>query len=99
MKFHFWDNYQNMLDVIIWKKQIISPIWNTHGVPLKLINYTLSASTVWALMSRVNGEIEVDTIEVVYSQRSTHLQQKTMNKLVQAYFKAYQDYLTNDEQQ
>lgn len=88
-----------MLDIIIWKKPFTPPIWNNHGVPLRLINYTLSASTVWALMSRVNGEIEVDTIEIVYSQRSIPLQQKAMTKLVEEYFGAYQDYLTGDAPQ
>lgn len=95
MKFDFWDNYHNMLDVIIWKKKFIQPIWDNQGIPLKLLSVKLSSSKIWALMSIVNGAPQINNIEIVYSQRSIPLQQKAMQKLVEAYFKAYRDHLTD----
>ena len=99
MRFDFWDNYQNMLHVVIWKNKFIPPVMDNTGVPLRLINYTLSASTVWALMSRVNGEIQIDNIEVDYSQRGTKLNRQAMKKLVETYFELYRDNLKHAEPQ
>jgi len=95
MKFDFWDNYHNMLDIIIWKQKFIPPIWDNSGIPLRLVR----VEAVWALMSRVEGEIQIDNIEVDYSQRGTKLNRQAMKKLVQAYFKAYQYHLKHAEPQ
>ena len=65
MKFDFWDNYQNMLDVIIWKKPFIQPIWDNKGIPLKLFCVKLSTCKVWALMSLVNNTPEINNIEII----------------------------------
>ena len=97
LMFDFWDNYQNMLDVIVWKKKFIPPVWDNQGVPLKIVK--LSPGTTWALMSRVNGDLEVDNIEVVYSQWSIRLQPKAMVKLTNAYFELYKVYLTGEKPQ
>ena len=82
MKFDFWDNYQNMLKVIVWKQNFIKPIWCSSAVPLKIIRFKLRNSDTWALMCRVNGEIDFDNIEVDYSKRGTSLNKKAMENLV-----------------
>ena len=99
MKFDFWDNYQNMLYVVIWKNKFILPVMDNPGVPLRLVSLTLSASKIWALMSRVNGEIQIDNIEVDYSNRDNSLNKRAMTKLVEAYFEAYADYLKGEKPQ
>jgi len=93
--FDFWDNYQNMLKIIIWKEKFIPPIWNNKGVPLKLV----STEDVLTLVSTFEDKIHINNINVVYSQRSIPMQEKAMKKLVHAYFKLYQEHLTGAEPQ
>ena len=99
MRFDFWDNYHNMLDIIIWKKKFILPVIDNPGVPLRLISINSGDSKVWALMSRVEGEIQIDNIEIDYSKRDNSLNRSAMTKLVEAYFEAYADYLTGEKPQ
>jgi len=102
LNFDFWDNYSAMLKVIVWKDKFIPPIWNNSGVPLRLINYSLSNSKVWTLMCRVNGEIEIYTVNIVWSERPgriSNMNKTAMVKLVNAYFDKYQDFLKGDLQE
>ena len=93
LTFDFWDNYQNMLNVILWKKRFIPPYWENISNPLGLLCVKLSNSKVWALVSGVNGETRINNIKVDYSNRGTSLNKRTMKKLVEAYFEAYDEYL------
>jgi len=93
--FDFWENYQDMLKVIIWKEKFIPPNWENRGVPLKLVN----TEEAWALLSKIEDKIHIHNIEVVYSQRSIPLQEKAMKKLVHTYFELYREHLTGAEPQ
>ena len=99
LTFNFWDNYQNMLKVILWKQRFIPPYWENVGEPLGLLCVTLSNSKIWALVSSLNGETCINNIKVDYSNRGTSLNKRAMKKLVEAYFQAYDEYLRDDVQQ
>lgn len=97
MKFDFWDNYQNMLSVIVWKHQFIKPIWYNCGVPLKIVNLSTGKYKQWALISRLEGEVEIVNINVDYSKRGSSLNKRAMRNLVDAYFEAYRSHLTSEK--
>tara|TARA_Y100000992_G_C21252191_1_gene486473 strand:+ start:767 stop:1072 length:306 start_codon:yes stop_codon:yes gene_type:complete len=93
LTFDFWDNYQNMLKVILWKQTFIPPNWDNVGVPLGMLCVTLSASKIWALVSSVDNETCINNIKVDYTTRGTSLNKNAMKKLVEAYFEAYDKHL------